>query len=112
MIFPERESTIGPIMENDKRKSIKDLPFEERAFMFKNLVHAIGISVGGDEEYVLRNYGQLTTEFHELTSLEEREKFKTEKMDPIFKKLGEAGKTNPKVGEAVVNIITAEMAYF
>lgn len=83
-------------------------PFEERAIVFKNLVRAISLSLGGDEEYNLRQLGGLIVEYHGLETDEKRDKFKEEKISPIYDKLEEAGKRNWRVGEAVVNVIFAE----
>lgn len=112
MTSAERESTIGSLMEKRVATDPKTLPFEERADRFKRLVQAIGIGVGGDEEYDLRHLGNLIVEYQGLKTDEERDKFKEEKLSPMYDRLGEAGKANPKVGNAVVNVIMGGTIYF
>lgn len=87
---------------------VDNRPFEERVQSFKSMVQAIGLNVGGDEEYDIRRLGSLIVEFHSIKTDEERDKFKEEKMFPMYDKLGEVAKRNPKVGQAVVSIISAE----
>lgn len=112
MHFAERESTIWPIMENRPKIDIKSLPFEERVDKFKRLVQAIGLGVGGDEEYNLRRLGDLIVEYHGLKTHEDKDRFKEEKISPMYDKLGEVGKRNPEIAGAVVNVIMAEAGLF
>lgn len=97
--------------EQGPKADIKSLPFEQRVGLFRNLVQLVGLGVGGNEEYDLRELGRRIVDFHSAQTDKERRKRRTaygETMDRI----GEFAKSRPELGEAIVNITLAEIAHF
>ena len=97
--------------EQGPKVDIKSLPFEQRVRMFRDFVQMVGLGVGGNEEYDLRELGRRIIDFQSAKTDEEREERRTaygETMDRI----GELSKSRPELGEAVVNITLAEIAHF
>ncbi len=89
--------------------AVGELPFEERVVIFKTLIQAIGITVGGDEEYSIRDYGSKFIAFHSTEDPTEKEKIK-EEMDNIMKQLGKS--QNPNLAEGVTKIIMGSSICF
>lgn len=101
----------GRCPEQGSKIEIKSLPFEQRAEMFFNYVQLVGLSVGGNEEYGLRELGSRVIDFYSAKTDEEKEERRAAYSETL-NKIAELAKSRPKLGEAVVNITYAEIGYF
>jgi len=95
--------------EQGTQIDIKSLPLEERTERFQRLVQAIGLGVGGDEEYEIRKLGRKIVEFHSTRDDKNRQKI-YDQISGIYKRLGE--NSDPDVGVALAKVILEEFDFF
>lgn len=104
--------TVSKNGKDFKLESIRELPFGERVQMFFRASANILAELGEDKNPLLDELITLTVASRLLGSEEERKTYKKEKLAPIYEKLGEAGRTNPRVGRAITRVNEAERQLF
>jgi hypothetical protein len=95
--------------EQGTQIDFKSLPLEERTERFQRLVQAIGLGVGGDEEYDIRALGRKIGEYHSTQESDQKQKIH-DQISRIYDRLG--ANTNPNVGEAVASVVLVEFDFF
>lgn len=99
--------------ETPSQTDIKSLPAAERIHRFRNIVHAIGISVGGTDEEKIREFGEkiIISYFPELDDKPEEKIGDREiAIMDVFYELNVS--SNYAVLEALDSILIAELKYF
>ena len=92
-----------------KEVDLDSISREEKDEYFEAYVRSLGKKIGGKEEGKFGFLGMLIVQLHSNQSKEQRKEIEGG-IKVTYDQLAES--TNPAVGEAVLDIMTAEIAYF